>query len=149
MTESHFEIFTLTLTSILKSIKKIKDSRMKKYGLRGSHVMLLYQLSGHPEGLTPADLSESGCVDKALISRTISELLDKGFVRTVQTDGKKYKVRLCLTESGQETAAYIAEAATEVQTRISHDFTEEEMTLFYRILTALQIRLNEITEEEN
>lgn len=149
MSESHFEQFTLTLSAILKSIKKLKDSRMTQFGLRSSHVMLLYQLGAHPEGLTPADLAESGSVDKALISRTISELQEKELVRTMQAEGKKYKIRLCLTPSGIEVANYISTAVNKIQQQVSGDIPKEDLEVFYRTLFTLRDNFNELTQEKS
>lgn len=149
MSESHFELFTLTLSSIIKSIKKLKDTRMSQFGLRSSHVMLLYQLGTHPEGLTPADLAESGSVDKALISRTISDLQEKALVRTMQSEGKKYKVRLCLTESGKEVAEYISDAVSKIQEQVSGDIPEEDLKIFYRTLFTLQENFSKLAKKES
>lgn len=148
MSESHFELFTLTLSSILKSVKKLKDSRMSQFGLRGSHVMLLYQLGNHPEGLTPVDLAESGSVDKALISRTISDLQEKELVCTLQSE-KKYKVRLCLTPVGEEIAAYIAETVGKIQQQVSGEIPKEDLEVFYRTLFTLRDNFDKLVKEKD
>ncbi len=148
MSESHFELFTLTLTSILKSIKKLKDNRMSQFGLRSSHVMLIYQIGNHPEGLTPADLAESSSVDKALISRVISDLLERGFVRTVRPEGRKYKARLCLTESGTEIADYIAATVDDIQHQVSGDIPKADLEVFYRTLSTLQDNFDKLTKAD-
>lgn len=149
MSESHFEQFTLTLSSILKSIKKIEGSRMSRFGLRGSHVMLLYQLGLHPEGLTPADLAESGSVDKALISRTIADLQEKELVYTLPSGGRKYKAKLALTEQGNEVAAFITSNVTEIQHQVSENIPPEELEIFYRTLFTLQANFIELAKKES
>lgn len=147
MFESHFELFTLTLSSILKSVKKLKDSCMSQFGLRSSHVMLLYQLGKHPEGLTPADLAESGSVDKALISRTIAELQEKGLVCTLQENGKKYKIKLAVTPAGEEIAAYITTTVEAIQQRVSGEIAQEDLAIFYRTLFTLRDNFDELVRE--
>lgn len=149
MYNDHFEQFTLTLADILKSIKKIKDKRMNAYGLRSSHVMVLYLLGRYPEGLTPVELSESGSVDKALISRIITELTEKDFVTTNQADGRRYKARLILTPTGKETAEYIASVISDVQMRVSANISKEDMAVFYRTLFALQENFQNVVKEDN
>lgn len=138
MYNDHFEQFTLTLADILKSIKKIKDKRMNTYGLRSSHVMVLYLLGREENGLTPVELAESGSVDKALISRIITELTEKGFVTNNPVDGKRYKARLVLTPSGKETARYIAAMISDTQKKVSSNIPKEDMETFYRVLFTLQ-----------
>lgn len=149
MSESHFEQFTLTLASILKSVKKLEGDRMSRFGLRSSHVMVLYQLGKHPEGLIPADLAESGSVDKALISRTISDLLAKKLVYTLQSDGRKYKAKLCLTPSGKEVADYITETVAHIQREVSGDIPKADLEVFYRTLFTLRDNFNALTREKS
>lgn len=149
MYNDHFEQFTLTLANILKCVKKIKDKRMNIYGLRSSHVMVLYLLGRTPEGLTPVELAESGSVDKALISRIIYELTDKGFVVTNQVEGRRYKVRLVLTPSGKEAAAYIASVVSDVQKQVSGNIPAEDLETFYRVLFSLQENFQTIVEQSS
>ncbi|MBQ7355514.1 MAG: MarR family transcriptional regulator [Clostridia bacterium] len=138
MYNDHLEQFTLTLADILKCIKKLKDNRMTAYGLRSSHVIVLYVLGRAPEGLTPAELADAGDVDKALISRVVAELTEKGFVASVSEGGRRYKARLRLTDEGKELADYIAGAVSEIQRKVSGDIPPEDLEVFYRTLFVLQ-----------
>ena len=147
MYNDHFEQFTLTIADILKSIKKIKDRRMNIYGLRSSHVMVLYLLGRTPDGLTPVMLAESGSVDKALISRIIVELTEKGFVEPNPTDVRRYKTRLRLTPAGREAAAYIASVVSDIQTQVSGDISPKDMETFYRVLFTLQGNFQTIADQ--
>lgn len=147
MYNDHLEQFTLTLADVLKSIKKLKDQRMSAYGLRSSHVMVLYILGRTPDGLTPAELSDASSVDKALISRIISELTEKGFVTTAPSGGKRYKARLRLTAEGREVANYIANAVSTIQAKVSGNIPEADLEVFYRTLFTLQTNFRNLAEE--
>lgn len=147
MYNDHLEQFTLTLADVLKSIKKLKDQRMSAYGLRSSHVMVLYILGRTPDGLTPAELSDASSVDKALISRIISELTEKGFVTTAPSGGKRYKARLLLTTEGRNVANYIASAVSTIQQKVSGDIPKEDLEIFYRTLFILQTNFRNLAEE--
>lgn len=149
MPESHFEQFTLTLASILKAVKKIEGEQMSRFGLRSSHVMILYQLGKHPEGLIPADLAESGSVDKALISRSIAELHEKALVCTLNSDGRKYKAPLALTPSGEEIAAYITQTVEEIQHQVSSKIPSEDLEVFYRTLFTLRDNFDKLAKEKS
>lgn len=148
MYNDHLEQFTLTLADVLKSIKKLKDNRMTAYGLRSSHVMVLYLLGRTPEGLTPAELADAGDVDKALISRVVAELTEKGFVIAINTGGRRYKARLRLTPSGEELAIYIATAVAEIQKKVSGDIPKEDLEIFYRTLFTLQANFHKLVEAD-
>ena len=57
MTE-RFETFVLSINQIYRCIQKIKSREMVELGLKGTHVMCLFQLGQHPEGLTAAELAQ-------------------------------------------------------------------------------------------
>lgn len=147
MYNDHLEQFTLTLADVLKSIKKLKDQRMSAYGLRSSHVMVLYILGRTPDGLTPAELSDASSVDKALISRIIAELTEKRFVTTAPSGGRRYKARLLLTDEGRTVANYIANAVSGIQQKVSGNIPAEDLEVFYRTLFTLQNNFRELAEE--
>lgn len=149
MYNDHLEQFTLTLADILKSIKKIKDKRMSDFGLRSSHVMVLYLLGRAPEGLTPVELAESNSVDKALISRILSELTEKGFVTGSTSGNRRYKTRIRLTPAGEELAVYIAQTVSSVQQQVSGDIPREDLEVFYRTLFTLQKNFDKLVEEDD
>ena len=75
-----FETFVTTISTIHRYMQKIKSTEMKTLGLKGTHVMCLYSLGKHPEGLTATQLCRLCGEDKAAISRAITELTDKKFV---------------------------------------------------------------------
>ena len=107
--------------------------------------MVIYLLGREENGLTPVELAESGSVDKALISRIITELSEKGFVTTNPSDCKRYKARLMLTPTGKEVADYIASIISDIQQRVSGDIAKEDMATFYRVLFTLQENFQQIS----
>ncbi|MGM9646523.1 MAG: MarR family winged helix-turn-helix transcriptional regulator [Eubacteriales bacterium] len=149
MYNDHLEQFTLTLADVLKSIKKIKDKRMNAYGLRSSHVIVLYVLGRTPEGMTPAELAEAGDVDKALISRIVAELTEKGFVTAVNIGGRRYKARLRLTPAGEELAVYISTTVAEIQHQVSGDIPAQDLEVFYRTLFTLQKGFRKLADADD
>ena len=89
-----FQSFVTGVTQCYKSIQKIKATEMTEFGLKGTHVMCLFYLSQHPEGLTAAQLSQMCAEDKAAISRTLAVLQERDYI---QAGEKKYRAPLCLT----------------------------------------------------
>lgn len=147
MYNDHLEQFTLTLADILKSIKKLKDQHMAEHGLRSSHVIVVYLLGRSPEGLTPAELTEASDVDKALISRVVAELTEKGLVTAIAQGGRRYKARLHLTAEGRAIADSIAHAVTSIQQKVSGNIPQEDLETFYRTLFALQNNFRKLAED--
>ena len=66
--EERFETFTVLITRISRSIKRIKADEMADFELKGPHVSCLYYLSQR-DGMTAAELCERCDEDKAAISR--------------------------------------------------------------------------------
>ena len=75
-----FSAFVGGITECYKYIQRIKAAEMTEFGLKGTHVMCLFYLAQNPEGLTAAQLCALCQEDKAAISRTLSELAEKGFL---------------------------------------------------------------------
>ena len=101
-----FEIFVMAITEIYKSIQKIKVQEMADMGLKGTHVMCLFFLQEHPEGLTSAELSSLCCEDKAAISRVVKELSSLHYI---VYEEKKYRSKITLTESGLQVCQHMNE----------------------------------------
>ena len=87
-----FEEFVSLISSIHKNIQKIKQDRMKQFGLSGNHVMCLFYLAQHQEGLTAAQLCQLMSVNKAAVSRAMAELEEKDYIFYMnQEENKKYR----------------------------------------------------------
>ena len=71
--EERFETFTVLITRISRSIKRIKADEMADFELKGPHVSCLYYLSQR-DGMTAAELCERCDEDKAAISRSLDDL---------------------------------------------------------------------------
>ena len=78
--KERFEGFVGLISNIHKNIQKVKQSKMKEFGLGGNHVMCMVYLAQYPEGITPTKLCQLISVDKAATSRTLSELVEKGYI---------------------------------------------------------------------
>lgn len=145
-----FENLTLGTSQIYKDIQKIKKARMSSLGLKGTHVMCLYYLHQNPEGLTAAQLCSLCRENKAGISRILSELEAHRFLTYEQPHGdKKYRTRASLTESGEAYASEITDLILHATQIGGKGITEEERTVFYRVLFQIAENLNEFCAELN
>lgn len=144
-----FEDFVGTITSIHKNIQKIKKNKMKAFGLSGNHVMSLFYLSQHPEGLTASRLCQLISVDKAATSRVLAELLEKGYVYYPNLeDGKKYRTNIMLTEKGQTLSKQIDEIICSVVGQIGGSLTDEERTHMYHSLDLISGYLEKLANSQ-
>lgn len=143
-----FEKLTTGIAQIYKSIQKIKKHRMNEIGLKGTHVMCIYYLSIHPEGLTATDLCEMCKEDKAGISRILSDLEQSGFICYKASGGKKkYRSKAILTAEGQKNAGTVTNLILYATEAGGKGITEKEREIFYRVLFLISDNLNQICTE--
>ncbi len=142
-----FEKLTIGIAQIYKNIQRIKKCRMNEIGLKGSHVMCMYYLSNHPEGLTATDLCEICKEDKAGISRILSDLAQNGYIRYESVNNKKYRAKAALTSKGRTCAAQVNDMIIRATEKGGNGITQEEREIFYRVLFQISENLNRICTE--
>lgn len=134
-----FEVFTNNISVIYRGIEQLKRKTMKKFGLKGNHAMCLFYLSYHPEGLTASQLCEKIGIDKAAVSRTLSELHKRECISYPNyRGGKKYNTAATLTEKGKKLTGELTDIICMLVDKISLDnITEENRTIMYRSLRTI------------
>ena len=138
MKTERFEDFTTAISGIHRDIQKIKMKFTHHLGLKSVHMYWLYLLRIHSDGLTASELAELGKTNKALVSREIDELVEKGFIATdSRSDRRRYGWKFRLTETGMKMAETISAVAMNVQIRASGSIPEEDMEVFYRVINTL------------
>lgn len=147
MQENRFELFDVSISLICKSIQKIKSEIMQSYGLKSSHVLFMVQLGKREDGLTASELCQAGHMDKAQISRVVSELTDKGFITRITGSGKKYKNRFTLTEAGKGIARDLDCLIDKGLEYVSGTIPKADMEIFYRTLFTISDNLFSLTEQ--
>ena len=146
---SRFEGFVGLISNIHKDIQKIKQDRMKQFGLSGNHVMCLFYLAQNAEGLTAAQLCQLMSVNKAAVSRSLADLLEKGYVVYLnQEANKKYRAVVMLTEKGFEVTKQIDGIICEVVNEIGRDLADEERRIMYRSLEIVCKNLDHLAKNK-
>ncbi len=140
--KTRFESFTKDITSIYRSVQRIKDIEMSEFGLKGMHVMCLYFLHNSPEGLTSAQLCNKCLEDKAAISRSIAMLKEKGLVLESQNgEQKKYRNVIKLTKKGEQVANKESEMIENAVNAGGDGLTDSERENFYSSLSLISSNL--------
>ena len=137
--EDRFETFTILISRINRSIRKIKNQEMADWGLKSIHVSCLHYLRSQGS-LTAAEL----CEDKAAVSRAIDHLKSEGFIEASTNGAKPYKCPLVLTKKGEQAGDAIAQKIETVLREIDDSLTDEQRAAFYQSLTAVSNRLGAI-----
>lgn len=144
--QNRFETFTLLITSINRSIQRIKAEEMAEFDLKSSHVSCLYYLYKQ-NSLTARDLCDICGEDKANISRSVKYLEEHGYLVCESTAQKRYLSTLSLTEKGREVGRALAEKVDGILDSASRGLTEEERLIMYRSLTLINENLSKICDE--
>ena len=141
-----FDAFVSGITACYKYIQRIKSLEMTEFGLKGTHVMCLFYLREHPEGLTAAQLCSRCAEDKAAISRTVSELRERGFITSLSK--KNYRAPLRLTEMGREIADRFDQLIHDWVTVGGDGLSELQRSDFYQALSTISENLRTRVECE-
>ena len=139
-----FETFATTIATINRYVQKIKSMEMKTLGLKGTHVMCLYSLGKHPEGLTATQLCRLCGEDKANMSRTVRYLEGAGYIVCESNSRRAYQSALRLSEKGRRTGVYIAGRVDKILVAASAGLREEERSVMYRGLGLILDNLEKI-----
>ena len=127
-----FDTFAGSILELNRYLQKLKELEMKPYGLRANHVMCLYHLGKHPQGLTVTELAEVCREDKAAVSRCLSQLLQRGLVcGNFPVNKRSYRTRLTLTDPGRELVEQIYQKVNAALIGGSTGMTQEQRENFY------------------
>lgn len=141
--EDRFEVFTVLIARISRSIRRLKAEEMERLGLKGPHVSCLYYLSLY-DSLTAAELCEHCDEDKAAISRSIDYLERNGYLTCGSAAARRYRSPLRLTEKGRDVCRTIGGRIDEIVAEASTGLSDSERAGMYRALGLISDRLEQI-----
>lgn len=133
MQQDVFEQFSLLILKMSKIVQKIKALEMVPFDLKAVHVMILYLLRMHREGLSVSELCRQTMDDKAAVSRAVSVLRERGYVEPEDT--RLSPVRL--TKEGEELAAYISGRAACAVSEGGVGLSDEERARFLLVMETI------------
>ena len=146
---NRFETFITSIVKIYRCVQNIKSREMTELGLRGTHVMCLFNLRRHEEGLTASELSVICEEDKAAVSRALSQLEENGLVHVEDNDaGRRYRSNVRLTETGRRVSDRMTELIESAVTKGGAGITDEDRETFYKVLRIISHNLQDIYETE-
>lgn len=143
-----FQDFTHLISNIGRTINKIKNIEMKKFGLKGTQVNCLFYLCENPQGMTAQEICIRSSEDKGAISRALKELEENNFIESEKDETKKkYNCKLKLTAKGMEVAKYIEEKIASILNYDKNFISDEELSSFYRTFNKIYDNLKNISND--
>ena len=141
-----FDAFVTGITVCYKFIQRIKAAEVTDLGLKGAHVMCMFYLKQHPEGLTASQLCSLCAEDKAAISRTVSFLKDRAYIFS---DGpKNYRAIHRLTEAGRAVADQFDALIADWVSAGGSGLNDQERRDFYHGLSLIANNLRSRLEQD-
>lgn len=147
MEQVRFEKFTLLIDGIHKSIHNLKITIGPHLGVKGVHVLWVWELLKNPDGLTAAELAMRSMVNRSLVSREIEALTEGGYVVLALDGGNKYNGKLRLTEKGRKLAESIGGEVMRIQNAVDEGIDKEELDAFYKTLEKLNSNFKKYNAE--
>ena len=144
--EERFKTFTVLISKISRSIKKIKTEEMVEFNLKSPHVSCLYYIF-KMNTLTATELCDICQEDKASVSRSIDYLEENGYIVCESVLKKRYKSNLYLTEKGREVAEQITIKIDRILDIASEGLTEENRIILYESLKLIDKNLDKFCED--
>lgn len=129
-------------------IKKELNNAVREYQISNTHIQLLLVLGNYEEGISMHMLSELMYVDNALVTRSIKDLEQLGFLFRNRKTVKERKYRICLTEKGQKLKVHLEEVTNKIWNNLKSHFTDEELSLMRQTVKILEYKYDEIIERE-
>jgi DNA-binding MarR family transcriptional regulator len=142
-----FKEFTKNISFAYKYIIKLKSAAIREFGLKGSHVMCLFYIGEADNGLTATKLCKLCGEDKAAISKSLSALLELGYVELENDENKKYRSKYFLTKSGKKVKDALDVKISDVVADGGIGLTEEEREAFYSALQKIVGNLENISRK--
>ncbi len=143
--EHRFEMFTVLIANISRSIRKIKTEEMAEFDLKSPHVSCLYYLY-KSDRLTASELCDVCDEDKANISRSIKYLEENGYLTCHSRTQKRYQSPLELTEKGREVGRYITHRIDSVLYSAGEGLSEENRAILYAALGRINNNLQKLCD---
>ena len=138
--EERFRTFTVLITKINRSIRRIKTEEMGELNLKSPHVSCLYYLY-KMESLTATELCDICQEDKASISRSIDTLENDGYIECESNAKKRYNSLLRLTSKGAKIGKLLADKIDNILDLASNGLSEEKRNNMYESLMLISDNL--------
>lgn len=136
--------FLVTFKKARKKMHNFLEKRIKEYNLTSNQIDVLIFIKRNKEYNTAKDIVEYIGVSKGLVSRSIDDLLKRGYITACEDKNDKRKLRLFLTDEGEKIVNIIEEYDREFFEMLTSNITKEEMEVHASIINKIVTNLKNI-----
>lgn len=138
--DDRFLQFSISLSRLNKRVQALKTDAMGHIGLKGVHTILLYTLTQNPGGVRFAELCTKCDLDRAIVSRTLTELCGRELVAK-QGEPGRYNASYVLTDTGAALAEQMVGAINRATAGAAAGISDRDLATFYKVLAKFQHNL--------
>lgn len=139
--------FIMLNSKIFRNTQIFLDRILKKYSLSSGSIPYIFILEKN-EGITQINLSREVGNDKAMSARTITKLIESGFVYKKQDEKDSRAYNLYVTEKAKELIPIIRAEIRGLVDLITEDLTEEEKIITSKSLVKILEKTQKIKDED-
>ncbi len=139
--------FIMLNSKIFRNTQIFLDKILKKYELSSGSIPYIFILEKN-QGITQIKLSREVGNDKAMSARTITKLIESGFVYKKQDEKDCRAYNLYITEKAKELIPKIREEIHGIVDLITEDLTEEEKMITSKSLFKILEKTQKLKSEE-
>ena len=144
--QNRFDRFSQAIFEIWRSWHKIAGNELEKHDLKGAYVVYLTAMQRYEGGITASDLGKICYKDKADVSRAVTTLEERGFLRRESSGKGGYRALLFLTEEGKQLAREINHRANLAVELGGNGLTEEQREMMYAALERISGNLRALSQ---
>lgn len=123
------------------------NKKLKKYNLSSGSFSYLLALEKN-EGMTQIQISKDIGNDRAMSARTISKLIEGGFIYKLQHEKDSRAYKLYLTDKGREVIPAIKEEIQKIIDFLTEGLSEEEKRITIKGLESIFEKSKRLRKEE-
>lgn len=141
MDMKRFDMFAIALTKSQKDFTRIMKNAMQEEDLKHIDAICIRTIAYIDGGVSASELCKMCFYDKALISRTLSELSAKGYITRNPEDEKLSRgYRYILTDEGKHIELKMNKFVSSLAESLTRGITDEEEDMCFK--TAVKIFKN-------
>jgi DNA-binding MarR family transcriptional regulator len=137
------EVLTYRLPMAELLLNKVTSPIYSRVGLTVYQWKVLAAIASF--GPAPAvEIARRATVDKAVVSRSVRQLMDKKLVKRILGDDDRPVIRILLTSAGQAIFSGVVADLQKLQSRLLRGLDDASRTCFFEALMTIEDNLREV-----
>ena len=138
--------FMKTLNSISRCQAYYRNKTVQFDGITANHHAFMLFIANH-KGCSQEEIAKELCINKSTVTRSIDQLEKSGYVKRIPNINDKREYLIFPTEKFEQILPSIRNASNNWNMAISEDIPDEEIEIFYSVLSRIEEKAKKIVSE--